>query len=186
MKFCSECGTKLNGEKFCPNCGNQTTTDNQMKNIKVNTNNNFSIVRVLLTTFVLLIGIIVFIAIVVKKDGDNYKSKNEYSPLDVNQLQKDYENNEISAADKYEGNFYYLTGTIHKVEHFITDDYLILQYKYSGNKYRTIEINAYFSDADKIKNVNKGDKVTVYCKFHKRLIESFGNTSSYSLHNCKF
>lgn len=186
MKFCSECGTKLNGEKFCPNCGASTSNNNQTKNKVSAVNSSFSIKRVLSTTFILLVVIVVIIVVAVKKDGDNYKSKSEYSLLDVNQLQKDYENNEISAADKYEGNFYYLTGTIHKVEHFITDDYLILQYKYSGNKYRTIEINAYFSDANKIKNVNKGDKVTVYCKFHKRLIESFGNTSSYSLHNCQF
>lgn len=182
MIYCSECGNKIEeNQKFCPSCGNLINKQ-ENKNVK---KSNKSASALLVSLFVIAIAI--FIGVKIGLEDSDYVDISEYKELDPQILHSDYIDNEISAKDKYSGNYYYFTGEIFNVEEFLNDKYLEIRYKYTKDKSKVIELDAYFSDSDAIKNVKKGDKVTVYCKFKQRSIENYMNTvTTYSLHSCRF
>ena len=186
MKFCSECGTKLNGEKFCPNCGHSTEKVNTKK--EENNDNNTIKAKKSNKGYIIAIIILAILGLCIYSIGISsyYKNKEEYEKLDVQQLNKDYVDNELSAVRKHSEKYYYLTDKIYKIESFLTDNYIVFMYEDKTNKGRAIEIDAYFSDVEKLQNIKKGDKVTVYCKFDKRAVENWAGTTSYSLHYCQF
>ena len=122
--------------------------------------------------------------------GDNteYTSKDKYTELNIQEMHNDYDSNEIAAKDKYSNNYYYFTEVVDDIESFGGDTYLEFMIHSSNSNTKTsgIELNAYFENGDMLKDVKKGDTVTVYCKFEKRSIENYMGTSAYSLHSCHF
>lgn len=117
-----------------------------------------------------------------------YVSKEQYNKLDIQQLHNDYDSNEISAKDKYQYNYYYFTEVIDDVVEFMGDTYLtfLVHSDNSNAKTSGIDISAYFANKEMLKEVKKGDKVTIYCKFKERSIENYNGTSGYSFHSCRF
>ena len=181
MIYCSECGNKVEiGQKFCPNCGNQIDNKKNMQNSK-NNKNKSAILAVLI-----IIVAAVFIGVNLGLEDTDYIDFNQYMELNPQELHNNYLSNEISAKDKYVGNYYYFSGEVFEVEEFLNDKYLVIRYKYEKDKSKVIELDAYFNDSEAIKNVIKGDNVTVYCKFKQRSIENYMNTvTTYSLHSCR-
>ena len=111
--------------------------------------------------------------------------KNKCEAIDIQKLHNDYDDNEITAKEKYANNLYYFSGEIHDISEFLNDKYIVLRYTSSRNQSKIIEITAYFDNADDLKNVKKGDLVTIYGKFKDRSIENYMNTiTSYSFKSC--
>ena len=117
-----------------------------------------------------------------------YVSKEEYSKLDIQQLHNDYDSNEITAKDKYQYNYYYFTEEIDDVVEYMGDTYLkfLIHSDNKNAKTSGIDISAYFANKEMLKEVKKGDTVTIYCKFKERSIENYMGTSGYSFHSCQF
>lgn len=186
-------GKKSVNRKYyvCQNCGH---TFNALSNSFSKTSDSFNQMpkrKQAGLIVAIVFGILIFCAaiavITVENENSNYLSKEEYSELNVQTLHSDYLNNEVSAKEKYEDKYFYVTGKVHKVEQFLNDNYLVLMYRYNKDNSKQIEINTYFKDAEKIKSVNKDDNVTVYCKFKHRSIDNYmGVTTSYSLDYCQF
>ncbi len=121
--------------------------------------------------------------------GDTeYAPKNKYNELNIQEMHNDYDSNEISAKDKYPNNYYYFTEIVDDIESFGGDTYLEFMIHSNNETTKTsgIELTAYFENGDMLKNVKKGDTVTVYCKFKERSIENYMGTTGYSLHSCHF
>lgn len=117
-----------------------------------------------------------------------YVSEDMYKELNIQNMHNDYDSNEIAAKEEYASNYYYFTEVIDDIEEFGGDTYLdfMIHSSNSSTKATGIELTAYFANADMIKDVKKGDKVTVYCKFKDRTIENYMGTSGYSLYSCHF
>lgn len=172
-KKCKFCYSDINiNASVCPNCKRQQN------------NSKVSIIASILSLIVFL-GIAYFgwqLAKPLFFSKPDYKDFSEYKELNVTSLHNDYISNEISAKDKYTGNYYYITNNIHDITEFWGDNYLEFKYKVKTDN---IEINAYFDNENDIKNVKVGDKVTVYCKFKQRSLDDFIGTTSYSLEDCR-
>ena len=118
----------------------------------------------------------------------SYAPRESYTELNIQELHNDYDGNEIAAKDKYPYNYYYFTGEIHDVTEYLTDTYLEFMF-HSDNpnaKTSTIEITAYFDNGEMLKDVTKGQTVTVYCRFKGRTVENYFGTTGYSLGSCHF
>ena len=137
---------------------------------------------------VLLIVPVIFMMTGCLGDDTEYASKESYTELNIQEMHNDYDSNEISAKDKYPNNYYYFTQEVHDVESFGGDYYLEFMIHSSNPNTKTsgIELTAYFASSDMLKDVKKGDTVTVYCKFKERSIENYMGTTGYSLHSCHF
>lgn len=136
-----------------------------------------------------LILLIILITMTGCFGGDKeYASKDKYTKLNIQQMHNDYDSNEITAKEKYPYNYYYFTEKINDVVEYLGDTYLTFMIHSTNKKAKTsgIELTAYFESGDMLKNVKKGDKVTVYCKFKERSIENYFGTTSYSFHSCHF
>lgn len=121
--------------------------------------------------------------------GNNeYAAKEKYAELNIQEMHNDYDSNEIAAKEKYPYNYYYFTEVVDDIEEFGGDTYLEFMVHSENPDAKTtgIELNAYFASGEMIKDVKKGDTVTVYCKFKERTIENYMGTSGYSLHSCHF
>lgn len=177
-------GKKTVNRKYyvCQSCGN---TFNPAPSNNRNGGKGGKIAGIIIAS---VIGTFVLIGIIgaILSDSD-YIDFDQYQPLNPQQLHNDYLDNEIAAKDNYTGKYYYISGEIHEITEYITDDYLILRYNSERDNSKIIEINAYFNSSDDLKDVKKGDYVTVYCKFKQRSIENYMNTiTSYSFHSCRF
>lgn len=137
---------------------------------------------------VLLIVPVIFMMTGCLGDDTEYASKESYTELNIQEMHNDYDSNEISAKDKYPSNYYYFTETIDDVTSFGGDTYLEFMVHSNNPNAKTsgIELTAYFENGDMLKNVKKGDSVTVYCKFKERSIENYMGTTGYSLYSCHF
>lgn len=91
MAFCSKCGTQLNeGAKFCPKCG-QPTTSNEMNNTQVSSSNDLfdsENVEVQISTWQKVVsvlfwpaGVILIIAALIKKQSELAKSALIYTAV---------------------------------------------------------------------------------------------------------
>lgn len=169
MKKCKYCKTEIDKKaKICPNCHKKQVSP-------------------ALVAFVLIISAIAIAITIASSQTEKEVNFDDYIQLNPQELHNDYVENEISAKDKYEGNYYYFTGKIFKVEEFLGDTYLKIQYKYDKDNSKLIELDAYFRNADDLKTVKKDDDVTVYCKFKNRGIEEFMNViTTYTFKECKF
>ena len=169
MKKCKYCKTEIDKKAIiCPNC-------------KKKQNNP---IKIIVAIFIIIVG---FCIIAVNLENEENVDFDTYTLLNPQELHNDYISNEISAEDKYYGNYYYFTGKIYKVEKFLNDTYLEIQYRYDKDTSKIIELDAYFENENDIKSVNAGDEVTVYCKFNQRSIENYmGIITTYSLKKCKF
>jgi len=69
----------------------------------------------------------------------------------------------------------------------LNDNYLEIRYPFENDNSKTIELDAYFPfKSEELKKLNKGENITVYCKFKQRSIENYANTvTSYSFHSCR-
>lgn len=162
---------------ICQNCGKTFKKSNNIK-----TKNDKK--SVIICSIVIPIAILCFILSAFPENSNKYISKSEYTELDPQILYNDYNNNELAADDKYKGNYYYITGEITGIEHFLTDNYLNIRFNSTTDKTKVIEITAYFNDVDELKEVKKGDIATVYGKFHQRSIENYYNVTVFSLKDC--
>ena len=121
------------------------------------------------------------------KKVNNKNDSNTYIRLDVQKLYNDYHDNEISADKKYSKNKYYFTGTIHDIEHFLTDNYIEIRYKNETDKNKIIEITAYFDNKEELLDIKKGDEVTIYGEFHQRSFKNYaGVLTTFSFKHCTF
>ena len=180
-------GTKSVNKKYyvCQNCG-RTFNPNPFTGGIGNSNNKNNGAVVGITIAVVIIFVVIVGVAIGLKDMD-YVEFDQYQALNPQELHNDYLDNEVSAKDKYVGNYYYFTGEIFGIEEFLNDKYLEIRYTSERDNSKVIELDAYFNSADDIKDVKKGDTVTVYCKFKQRSIENYMNTvTSYSLHSCRF
>ena len=120
--------------------------------------------------------------------NSEYAPKEKYTELNIQEMHNDYDSNEIAAKDKYPYNYYYFTEVVDEIEEFGGDTYLefMIHSENTNAKTSGIELTAYFANGDMIKDIKKGDTVTVYCKFKGRTIENYMGTSGYSLHSCHF
>jgi len=142
---------------------------------------------------VIVIAIMCFFGFLIEKFDPEYANrianqtdnKPQYMELNPQELFNDYDDNEISAKKKYTGNYYYFTGTIHDITHYLTDDYLVIRFSSDRNAYRVIDLNAYFNNPDDLINLKKGDNVTIYGKFKQRTFENYMGIASFSFENCK-
>ena len=178
IKICKKCGEKIeHNSKFCSNCGSkinkkEVKAKNKEKDTKV----------VIIVVIVLIICFIT--AFANSEDTENNKTI-EYSSINPQIMHSDYIDNEISAKDKYTGNYYYFTGTIYDIEQFLNDNYLTIRYVSERDSNKYIEITAYFNNPEDLKSVKKGDTVTVYGKFKQRSMENYMNIITlYSFENC--
>ena len=165
----------------CQNCGR---TFNKFNN--TNTNTNVKKNKKLIVTSSIIV-FIAFLCIILSGAIENSEvkiPKSEYAELNPQTLYNDYIDNELSADDKYKGNYYYITGEISNIEHFLTDNYLEIRFNSTRDKTKTIEITAYFNNVDELKEVKKGDTVTVYGKFYQRSFEDYNNITVFSLKDC--
>lgn len=169
MKKCKYCQSEIDKKaKICPHCRKKQ-------------NNLIQIFISILAIF------IVFLIIIIIFSNDETINFDDYALLNPQEFHNDYIDNEISAADKYEDNYYYFTGKVYKVEEFWSDNYLKIQYKYDKDNSKLIELDAYFNNVDDLKSVKKDDVVTVYCRFKHRGIEEFMNViTTYTFKECKF
>ncbi len=121
-------------------------------------------------------------------DDTEYTSKEKYAELNIQEMHNDYDSNEIAAKDKYPYKYFYFTEVVDDIESFGGDTYLefMIHSNNPNTKTSGIELTAYFANGDMLKDVKKGDTVTVYCKFKERSIENYMGTSGYSLHSCHF
>ena len=167
----------------CQNCGN-TFSKNPFSSSKNNAKKDTKAT----TIIIILVAIILIVTIAVgigSKDKE-YVDFSEYKKLNIQALHNDYLSNEISAKDKYIGNYYYFTGTVSDITEFLTDKYITLKYTSEVDSNKKIEINAYFSDVEELKKVKKGDKITIYGKFKEQSIKDYMNiTTSYTFHSCR-
>ena len=190
MKYCSNCGTKLDeNSNFCSRCGEQNIdlnnnfNKNIYKNKKQENKKTSTIVAVAIVLFCIYFGVKIGLEFTSKnKDFVDY---NQYQALDIQALHNDYVDNEITAKSKYKGNYYYFVGTIYDIEEFLGDKYLEIRYTSDRDASQTIEFNAYFDSASAFAGLKKGDTVTVYCKFEKRLLEDYFGIATYSFHSCR-
>ena len=122
-------------------------------------------------------------------DDENveYKDISEYKQLDINELEKDYLENEITANDKYKDNFYCFSGTITDIEENLLDYEITMHYHYKYDDSKQMETYGHFSKKyDKIKDLKNGDEITIYCKFDSRNIDNYlGVTSGYRFNSCQ-
>ena len=176
-------GKKTVNNKYyvCQNCGKNFNLG--LSSLINNRKNNTT--AGIIAALVIIIGCVVVAVAIATQDTD-YVEKDQYQELDVQVLHNDYVGNEISAKDKYTGNYYYFTGEIYNIEEFLNDKYLEIRYKSTSDKNRTIELDAYFNSEKDLDDVKKGDTVTVYCKFKQRGIEDYAGITTYSFHSCKF
>ena len=183
--YCTNCGNKINdNSKFCDNCGCDLNNFNNPQKQKKKKSGSFKVLMVLL--FGVLPLVLILVAFSIGYDNANV-DYSKYQELNPQTLHNDFINNKIKAEEKYSGNYYYFTGTVHNIESFATDNYAIFRYDYKKDKMKTIELDAYFQfDSEELKSLNKGDKTTVYCKFDKRTIKSYKNTiTTYSFEECR-
>lgn len=175
-------GKKTTNTKYyvCQNCGK---TFNPLLNFK-NKNRKNNIAIIIVITIILVVGALL-IAIPIALEDKDYVEIEQYNELDVQALHNDYLDNEISAKDKYENNYYYFSGEIDDITEFLNDKYLQIKYTSNRDESKKIELNAYFSSSDAFSNLKKGDTVKVYCKFKQRSIEDYFGTTSYSFHSCR-
>lgn len=164
----------------CQNCGRTfNKSDNtNVKNVKKNKK------LIIVASILVPIALLCIILDSVIENSEVKVPKSEYVKLNPQTLYNDYIDNELSADDKYKGNYYYITGKISDIEHFLNDNYLEIQFDSTRDKTQIIEITAYFNDIDELKEVKKGDTVTVYGQFHQRSIEDYANITVFSLENC--
>lgn len=176
-------GKKTINNKYyvCQNCGKTFNPlfDFKGLNEKQNAKN-------IVLAFIVLFILVIFVGVSIGLQDTDYVDFDQYQKLDVQQLHNDYLDNEISANDKYEGNYYYFEGKIYDITEFFGDKYLTIQYISNRNNANKIELNAYFNSSDAFTNIKKGETVTVYCKFKERSIEDYFGITSYSLHSCQF
>lgn len=111
--------------------------------------------------------------------------KSKCNLIDIQTLHNDYTDNEIYAEDKYSGNYYYFTEEVYKVTEYLGDYYITFRFNSDRDNTKTIEINAYFKDKNALKNITKGDLLTIYGKFKQRSIKNYANISAYSFEHCK-
>ncbi len=136
----------------------------------------------------LIIAIIIVVGYHHFFDKDKFEGfeKEDCKYVDIQQLDKDYEDNEISAEEKYKDNFYYFTEEITDItKSDLGDSYLTLRFQ-SSEENRVIDIDAHFDNDDDLKKVTKGDLVTIYGQFRHRTIHDYMNTlNTYSFYHCK-
>ena len=175
-------GKKTTNTKYyvCQNCGK---TFNPLFNFKKK--NGKKNAAIIISATVIIMACALLIAVPIAFKDMDYVDKEKYNELDVQTLHNDYLDNEISAKEKYENNYYYFTGEIYDITEFLTDKYLIIKYTSNRDESKKIELNAYFNSTDAFSNLKKGDTVKVYCKFNQRSIEDYYGTTSYSLRICK-
>lgn len=179
MKKCKYCFSEIDeNATICPVC---------KKKQKSNKNAILTIIQIILVLFVLgCLGMAGYTIYSLFKPSSDFKDFSEYKMLNVQELHKDYLDNEITAKEKYQDNYYYFSGTIYDITEFLTDKYLAIRVPYAQNPEKEIELDAYFESDDDLKTVKKNDEVTVYCKFKKRTLEElFDNVTSYSFHSCR-
>ena len=167
MKKCKCCKKEINKkEKICPYCNKKQVSKGQI-----------------IVAFVIIFIALLLFAIDLSSEEDI--SYDQYEALNPQELHSDYISNEISAKEKYSGNYYYFTGKIFKIEEYLGDRYLEIRYTYSNDTSKIIELDAYFKN-DTIKELSKDQEVTVYCKFKQRNLENYmGTITTYSFKNCK-
>jgi DNA-directed RNA polymerase subunit RPC12/RpoP len=162
----------------CHNCGKTFT---KTKNL----NKKDSKKEILVATIVFIVAFFCIIfSIAMSNINEVNISKSEYEELNPQTLYNDYVDNELLADDKYKENYYYISGTIYDIEHFLTDNYLTMRFTSSRDNTKTIEITAYFNNIEELKEVKKDDKVTVYGKFYQRTFENYMNITVFSLKDC--
>lgn len=176
-------GKKTNSKTVyvCQNCGKQFN-----KNSSTSINKKYSNKTIIFTSIFLILALMLVVIIESNFTNTEYVDISNYSELNPQVLYNDYIDNEISAKDKYTGNYYYFTGTIYDITQFLNDKYLTIRYTSERNNSIIIEITAYFSSTDDIKNVKKGDTITVCGKFKERTFDNYNNyLTAFSFHSCK-
>ena len=162
----------------CQSCGRTFNTNQNKSPSEKKKERNVAIFAILAILFCIVFSIIM------NNVDTPAADKSEYKELNPQTLYNDYIDNEISADEKYKGNYFYLTGEIYDIKSFLTDKYLEIRFNSSRNSTKTIEITAYFNNIEDIKSVKKGDTVTDYGKFKQRSFEDYMNVTVFSLENC--
>lgn len=175
-------GKKTVNHKYyvCQNCGKTFNPALNFKGLSGKQNKIVAIIAV-----IVIIVAVVFIGVTIGLEDTDYVDFNQYQQLDVQLLHNDYLDNEISAKNKYTGNYYYFSGEIYNITEFLNDKYLVLRYVSNRDNSKNIELNAYFKSSDAFLNIKKGDTVKVYCKFKQQSIEDYFGVTSYSFHSCR-
>ncbi len=91
--------------------------------------------------------------------------------LTANQIQLDYEKNEVSADLKYKEKPLYITGTISGINRSIGDNYFI-GLKGGSNPYMTPKAKMADGYIDYLSKLNKGEKIELFCEGDGMLIGS--------------
>lgn len=164
--ICQECGYS-----FSPNTPNKKVYNNYKIPM---------IVAIILMFVAIILNIIINIDIT---DSINFE---DYEYLDVQILNNDYINNEISAKDKHKEKYYYFSGDVYEITSYLNDNYITLRYNSNNKDIKIIDIGAYFDNKEDLLNVNKGDNITIYCQFNDRTIDDYVGISHYSFKNCRF
>ena len=180
MKKCKYCFSEIDeNATICPVC---------KKKQKCNKNAILTAIQIILVLFVLgCLGIAGYTIFNLFNTTDDYKDFSEYKFLNVHELQKAYLDNEISAKENYEDNYYYFDGEISKIENNLSDNEITLHYHYEYDNTKQMSIYAHFSkNEENIKSLKTGDTITVYCKFDNRNIDNYlGVTSGYKFTDCR-
>lgn len=179
-KTCKYCKKKIDKNAIiCPYCNQQVGIPKWRLFVGIPL-----IIIVLIITGIFIVEAITYFSEV--SSTTDYKDISEYQPLDIQQLQTAYEENEMNAVDKYSGNYYYFTGEIEDIEDNILDDEITFMY-HSSNNAKQMEVLASFTNKyEKLLNLKVGDTITVYCKFYDRIIDNYaGITSTYSFKSCQ-
>ncbi len=176
MKFCDNCGSKLDDQqKFCPNCG-KSLNANVVQTVNKNSS-EFSILRVfagVVVAIVLIVGFVIYRANIddIYGDSDDYdysdsvdnsSAKEPDYVLTSGELIKEYKENAISADNKYKGKIVEVTGKIDSIDKdILNDEYISL----SGDDGIFDYIQCYIakSDISKISNYKVGDSITIVGK----------------------
>ena len=160
---CKTCGAEIGkSADICPKCGEK---QNQIKNKII-----FIIIRVIM----LLIGIGMFIFAWNKLEVSSLFNElfmidttaaedRNYVELDPQQLMSDYLDNEISARQKYEDNYYFFKGKISNIDESLGIYSINIMYDYNNDSSRAIELFCDFdkNEKEEILKVKNGDEVTI-------------------------
>ncbi|MDD2757636.1 MAG: zinc ribbon domain-containing protein [Candidatus Pacebacteria bacterium] len=113
-----------------------------------------------------------------KIDSTNYSSqKTQIIKITATKLIEEYDENEVSAKQKYEGKFLQITGTIEDIGSDITGDpYIILNSRFGLSGVQCVFPKTQISNISKLK---KGSEVTIIGK-------NIGNILNIVLKDCSF
>jgi len=115
--------------------------------------------------WIIFICIVIFVASIFFNSSSETKKFVGHEILTYAEIMEEYDNNEIAADERYVDKFFYVEGIVKKVRNGLLGDIVV---ECKPTDYSVLDELKFCFDktaAEKIKKLNKGDKILIYGRF---------------------